>query len=198
MEHKQALAVTAWILDQIRPACEIAEICGSLRRQRADVHDTEIVCKPNTAAPRPEWGQKAYKSRLDQILDNLIFDGALTKIKGAEKMRQYRIGRWEEFGYETPINPFLFELWICTPPASWGVLYMIRTGPATFSKFMVTQISKGGALPDKYHVDKGTVWKGDKRVEIPDEQAYFKLCDRRWLEPEKREPVWMPVAPWAP
>jgi len=193
MNYKQAYAVTEWLLDQIRPACEIAEICGSLRRRKADVHDAEIVCKPNTATSRPEWGQKVYKSRLDQILDNLIFDGALFKTKGADKMRQYRIGRlWEAFGFEPPLNPFLFELWICSPPASWGILYMIRTGPAAFSKFMVTQASKGGALPDEYHVDKGAVWKGDQRIEIPDEQAYFDLCGMRWREPEKREPIWVP------
>jgi len=190
MNYKQAYTFTAWILEYIRPACEKAEIGGSLRRMKEDVHDAEIVCKPSTAIPRVEFGQKIYKTLLDRVLDNLEFDGALHKIKGADKMKQYRTGRWQEFGYEPPLNPFMLELWICTPPASWGVLYMIRTGPAEFSRYMVTQKSKGGALPNEYHVDQGAIWKEQERVEIPDEQTYFDLCGMKYIAPEKRVALW--------
>jgi DNA polymerase/3'-5' exonuclease PolX len=190
MEHKQAYAMAEWLLEKVRPACETAEIGGSLRRGKADVHDLEIVCIPH-GAPRPEFGRrKIYKTQLDKVLDDLEFDGALIRSKGGEKFKQYVTGRWEEFGFACPLIPFMAEFWIVTPPASWGVQYMIRTGPAEFSQYMVTQTNKGGALPDLYRVEKGAVWEGERKIEVPTEQDYFDLCGMRYIEPNKRVALW--------
>jgi DNA polymerase/3'-5' exonuclease PolX len=90
------------------------------------------------------------------------------------------------------------DLFIVRPPAQWGVIYLIRTGPADFSKWMVTQKSKGGGLPDGCFLRDGCVWQhGDGKtwppstiVETPEESDYFTLCGMEWIEPSKRQPMW--------
>jgi len=192
MNHAQARVYAEWLLEQVRPVCAKVKIGGGLSRGKEDVHDIEIVCMPFLDRPRAEFGQKKiFNTRLDEILDRLEFmDGALKRVKGGEKYKQYQTQRWAEFGYSDPINPFHVEFWIVTPPASWGVQLMIRTGPAEFSQYMVTQKSKRGALPDQYHVKDGAVWEGVIKLDISTEQEYFALCKMRYLEPSKRMALW--------
>jgi len=192
VKHGQANVYAEWLIERIKPTCIEAVIGGGLKRGKEDVHDIEIVCKPSGSSPRPEFGKKIYKTELDKVLDVLEVEGALFPVKGGEKYKQYRTGRWQEFGFADPLNPFMVEFWIVTPPASWGVQLMIRTGPAEFSQYMVTQKYKGGALPNQYRVEKGAVWEGTRKIEIETEQDYFDLCKMRYVEPSKRVALWSP------
>lgn len=177
------------ILEHIAPFCERAEIAGSVRRGKADVKDIEIVCIPKPRG-RPSFGDaKPFKTELDALLYSLCNSAAsplrMKALKGGDKYKQFHIPK-------AGVN---LDLFIVTPPAQWGVQFVIRTGPAEFSQWVVTQARKGGALPDHCKVDQGAVWRtaGDSMWEVlptPEEQDFFNLLHLDWKEPGERRALW--------
>jgi DNA polymerase/3'-5' exonuclease PolX len=163
-----------------------------LRRGKKDVHDIEIIAKPILSPPKAVFGEPAFKTELDKALSGLELSGTLRRIKGKDKLKQYAINT-EKFGIEyISMNAFCVEFWLVTPPAEWGVQYVIRTGPEDFSKWMVTKKMFGGALPDTYYVKGGAVWNGENglKFDTPDEQDFFDLCGLKWIEPSQRVARW--------
>lgn len=202
MRNTQVLMVAEWLLEQLRPGCERIEIAGSLRRGKPEVHDIEIVAMPYSKAPIPVFGNKIIdKTMLDRNLRYLEEDVMLKKVKGGDKYKQFLVKRWEEFGLEEPPNPFMLDLFVVTPPAQWGVQMVIRTGPNkpenNFSQWMVTQRSKGGALPDNCRVMDGAVWLHpevtgrSEIIQMLEEKDFFQFCDLEWMEPGERVAKWM-------
>ncbi len=200
MEHSKALMIAEWLVDELRPFCERIEIAGSLRRGKAEVHDMEIVAMPTLKAPVPVFGSKEIdKTWLDRGLREMcdpLLGSSLRRIKGGDKFKQFEFTRWVEFGLEEPIKPFKLDLFLVTPPAQWGVQLVIRTGPAEFSQWVVTQRAKGGALPDGYCVKDGAVWAVDLD-ETPigicslfEEMDFLDFLGLGWVEPRDRRARW--------
>ena len=207
MIHKDALYVAEWLVDELRPGCERIEIGGSIRRGKLDVKDIEIVAIPILKPPRPAFGKPIDKTPLDRQLRWLERDGVLKRVKGGDKFKQFEIGRLAEFGIAEPLNPFKLDLFLVTPPSQWGVELVIRTGPSDFSQWMVTQRSKGGALPDGYFVRHNVVWaegtdvpnkaedavtmmNSDNARFMVEEGDWFNFCGLDWIEPNKRMARW--------
>ena len=94
------------------------------------------------------------------------------------------------------IGLFQLDLFIVQPPAQWGVQFLIRTGPAMFSKWMVTQRRKGGALPSFAHVRGGAVWNGETLISMPEESDYFEFCELLWITPERRRNQQLNIRGW--
>lgn len=209
MNHKNALFIALWLINELNDGCERIEIAGSIRRGKPEVKDIEIVAIPILKPPRPEFGQKViHKTPLDKKLYELEeTDGMLKRVKGGDKFKQFEIKRLTEFGLDEPLNPFKLDLFLVTPPAQWGVQMVIWTGPNkdinNFSQWMVTEKKKGGALPDGYIVKDGVVGekifvnsygKMDRKGEIgmPEEEDFFRFCGLNWIEPSKRQARWEP------
>lgn len=193
MKHDDALYVAKWLKDEMKPACGRIEIAGGVRRGKADVHDIEIIAIPLFTTIRDLFGEVvSNENQLDPILLELEELTALKRGKGGQKFKQFEIGRWEEFAIQRPDQPFKLDLFLVTPPASWGVQFVIRTGPADFSQWMVTKKMHGGALPDHCYVKDGAVWDGrdGSRIETPEEIDFFGLCDLDWIEPGQRAARW--------
>lgn len=193
MKHSEALIMAEWLIEEFKPGCVRIEIAGGLRRGKEDVHDIEIIAVPNMISDKNMFGETiSNESELDKRLRWLEELGALKKVKGGEKFKQFQIGRWEEFGLKAPDVPFKLDLFLVTPPASWGVQFVIRTGPAEFSQWMVTKKLIRGALPDIYYVKGGAVWNGENglKFDMPEEIDFFKLCGMEWIEPSQRVARW--------
>jgi DNA polymerase/3'-5' exonuclease PolX len=211
MIYVDANKIGVQLLEWVSGACEydhagpFCVLGGGLRRQSAEVHDIEIVAMPSASAPRPEFGKPLYKTRLDQVLANLQDNGYLRFVKGQDKYKKYAVNT-DQFGVAKMINPFHVEFWLVTPPAQWGVDLMIRTGPGkadnNFSQWIVTQQSKGGALPDGFRVKHAAVWrveqfdekdnvlKGEQPLPMPDEMSFFNFLGLPWIEPKDRRAMW--------
>ena len=207
MKHDHALKVGNFLVNKMQPGCERIEIAGSIRRGKADVKDIEIVAIPILKPPRPEFGKPIDKTPLDRQLRWLERDGVLKRVKGGDKFKQFEIGRLAEFGIDQPLNPFKLDLFLVTPHSQLGVDLVIRTGPSDFSQWMVTQKSKGGALPDGYFVRHNVVWAEgtdvpnkagdvvkmmtpDNHIEMPEEADWFAFCGLGLIEPGKRTAGW--------
>jgi DNA polymerase/3'-5' exonuclease PolX len=210
MKHTDALGIAEYLLRELQMACEfvpplyIERLCrigGGLRRGKADVHDIEIIAKPIITVPRPEFGMPLFKTQFDKTLYVFEYSGLLRRIKGGDKMKQYAINL-ERFHLPRMMNAFTVEFYLVTPPAQWGVDFMIRTGPLEFNRWIVTSQNSGGRLPEGYRVKDAAVWRadqidlkghpfpGEKPLEMPAEEDFFDFLGLGWIEPSERVARW--------
>lgn len=166
LEIAQIIAKT-WV-DWLAPACERVEIAGSVRREKPEVHDIEICLIPKSGVINP----------LEMKLVELAETRDFSFIKNGPKYKQLSLS--------DRIN---LDLFIVTPPAEWGVIFAIRTGPADFSHWIVTKKQQGGALPSDCQVKDGAVWRGGKIITMPEESDFFDLLGFGFIQPQFR---WVP------
>jgi DNA polymerase/3'-5' exonuclease PolX len=194
MKYTDALPIAEKLVDLLIPGCSRIEIAGSLRRKKDDVGDIEIIAIPDMRPVRPTFGMAhVFATTLDAVLYGLAMDGdesgiMLHALKGGGKYKQYWVS--QDHGYH--LLDIKLDLFLVTPPAQWGSIFMIRTGPADFSKWMVTPRSHGGALPDGYDHQKGSAVRTSdgQIIPMPEEIDYFNFCGLPYIEPENRQPGW--------
>lgn len=203
MIYADALTIAQDLRARVEPGCEpgYAEIVGSVRRMKHEVHDLELLCKPSHVVYVPKFGDKRiFSNHLQKILFEMESEGLLRFIDGKEKKRAYWVNT-SRYQIET-LNGFKAEFYIVTPPAQWGVLSVIRTGPGSdednFSRWCVTNRNARGGLPDGYKVRHGAVWsleqldskleplKGAFPLEMPTEQKFFEFIGLEWVQPQFR------------
>ncbi len=180
----EAVAIAEELLEMLEPVTTRREVVGSVRRGKPMVRDIEILAEPAlTPVARNLFGEViAWRDELDcwcrEQLDAGVF--------GYRLDREGRHANGERYKRLTYAGVAL-DLFICRPPASWGVLEAIRTGPAEFSRRLVTQRGFGGLLPFGFRVADGAVYRNEERVDVPDERALFVLLGLRWVEPAERQ-----------
>lgn len=178
MQYAKALLIAETIRDRLACACERIEIAGSVRRQRTECHDLDLVCIPKVIPQSDLFGnQQGEISLLDDA------------VKGLGEFRKDGPRHKQIYLSADEIN---LELWIVRPPAQWGVIMMIRTGPADWSKWIVTPRQHGGALPSFLKVQDGVIWNGKTPMDISEETDFFKLLELPYMAPTDRRPqLWM-------
>ena len=165
MEYEKIMPIAQGILEQLKPHCERIEIAGSLRRHnKEDYGDIEIL-----AIPKP-YNVGFLSSGIAPILEQWEC------IKGQLpcKFTQRRLPEGINLDFFTSL------------PDSWGLQYLIRTGPWEFSKKFV-----GTWLPKKgYHSDEGVLYRGIGINRVPvavrEEADMFRLAEIDFIPPEKR------------
>lgn len=173
-----ARAVAVELLEQLRPTCIRIEVAGSLRRARPDVKDVELVFEP--VLPTTLFGEvdDNAPTAADAVLDRLVQSGRLERrlFDGTQ-----RWGRRYKAAVAVP-ERIPLDLFIVRPPAVFPVIFAIRTGPAEYSKRLVTECQahgrrvEGGRLIDRV----GTP------ISTPTERDFIEACGVPWAEPEAR------------
>lgn len=185
-ELSKAKRTAEYLVERMRPACYRVEIAGSIRRRKPVVHDIEIVVEPYVDALPNLLGEVAvYHSRLDDVLADLLEEGGLHWFAGAkvgERLKQF---------HALEANGIKVDLFIVRPPAQWGSIFAIRTGPAHYSHWLVTPKRQGGAMPSYLVQRDGGLYEGDRLIETPTEESYFEALGI-WPVPEpwERTPAW--------
>ena len=179
MKTKMQLAEAEQIAMQVRadllPYCQRIETAGSIRRHKLEVGDIEIVCMPKLIEERNLFGEILQcRNELEDKIGEMTLKG-WRFIKNGNRFKQLVFH-----------NGISLDLFICLPPAQWGVLFAIRTGPRDFSTWIVTQRNKGGALPSNLHVKNGVVWHGSKALCTPEEDDFLGLCGLAGVPAEER------------
>jgi DNA polymerase/3'-5' exonuclease PolX len=178
MEHQQALKIASDLVELFTPYCERVAIAGSVRRQKPEVKDLEIVAVPHmipeqigmfTGLDFPD-----EPSPLVSALDDALI-GLGRFIKNGQRYKQIVLN--------DGIN---LDLFLVLPPAQWGVLYTIRTGPSDFSKWIVTPRKYSGALPSDSSVKDGAVHHNGKIILMPEEIDFLNFLELGWIEPKDR------------
>lgn|SRR3990172_3077140 len=158
------------IVELLRPFCQRVEIAGSIRRRKPEVGDIEIVAIPHQALDMfgtPKTNEHELNSMAWSMLGRVIKDG----------------NKYKQVELKEGIN---LDLFIVTPPAQWGVQFLIRTGPAEYSHKFVTRRQSGGMLPSNLKVKDGAIWHGLQKVETPEERDVYKVLGIPWCPPEER------------
>ncbi len=167
--YADALVAAQSIVDALRPACHRIEIAGSLRRKKETVGDIEIVAVP--VSRRDLFGNPDPKVT---ALDVLLSELGVTFAKEGPKYKQFS---WDG----AQVDLFLAN------PVTWGVIFMLRTGSAHFSRRMVTPKMWGGLMPDDLHVEGGQVWRRGEALYTPEETNLFDLWGMQYIAPEQRD-----------
>ena len=180
MEYFRAKQIANRLMFDFKPYCERVEIAGSLRRGRAEVHDIEIVAIPKLMAQTNLLGETlGYRNEIEYPLHLLTLLGAKS-IKDGPRYKQIELPEG--------IN---LDLFLVLPPAQWGVIFAIRTGPREFSQWIVTTRAKGGCLPSHCRVLDGAVHDGNGAiVTMPEEIDFLNLLGLGWIEPGQRAARW--------
>jgi DNA polymerase/3'-5' exonuclease PolX len=181
MEHGQAKAIADKWVDLLLPSCERVEIAGSVRRGKYEVKDIELLAVPKVKIFPDIWGKPGTQINLLEARINTLF------MERAYLAATKRGPRYKQLVLLEGIH---LDLFIVQPPAEWGVQKLIRTGPADFSQFCVTQKNKGGALPSYLHVKDGAIWHRSKKIETPEEEDVFRILGMEYIEPKDRRAQW--------
>jgi len=201
MKLDYALRISNELIERLKPTCERIEIAGSIRRERPDVHDIELVVIPDLAPlpmPSLEFGKpipKVFSTSLDHVLFEMSEERMIRFEKNGKKYKKFDIA-WHLPSSTALPSAISVDLFLVTPPAQWGVQCVIRTGPNktdnNFSQWCVTWRSKGGGLPDDYFIEGGAVCYTHKEgtLPMPEEIDFLNLLGLGWVEPKDRVARW--------
>ncbi|MHB1764731.1 MAG: nucleotidyltransferase family protein [Gammaproteobacteria bacterium] len=143
-------------------------IAGSTRRKKPEVGDIEVLAEPK---------------------DPLAFHMLIIKLTNEDKIFQKgepnKIGAKAPFGkryYRLIYNGEQLDLFVVLPPANWNVIFLIRTGSATFTHdYMIDLLING------YHCKDGQILDSEDKIQkIESEEDCFKLIGKEYIRPEER------------
>ncbi len=176
MSWEAGAALAGELIEKLLPACKRLAVGGSLRRGSRDVGDVELIAISD--------GEALY-----EVIDGWLADGVVQKrLKGNGSpiawARRYRAMIYDG----VPVDLFI------TCPPQWGLIYLIRTGPGKAdgdwkggaNQFLVTSRRQRGLLPSDLKIADGWIWRGEKRVDTPEEVDVFRLLGIPFIAPYLR------------
>lgn len=188
-----ARVVAEAIVRELAPACERIEIAGSIRRGADPAKDIELVAIPGGLA-RDLFGTVDLEAPhdLDRALERLIDARRLrARMTAAGLLRLGpRFKALEAVRAEIPV-----DLFIVLPPAQWGAIFAIRTGPAEYSQQLVTACRERGLVCDGGRLRRATSGRipasehwGTELVDVPtpEERDFIEACGVPFVPPEQR------------
>lgn len=185
MQLADARALAAALMEEMRPACHRVEVAGSVRRGKAEVKDLELVAIPaweEILDPGDLFGERVTRrNRLHQWalstqLVRWLKPGAPDRVPWPPK-EDGRYWRGEVVGSE---NGAALDLFL-TVPERWGIIYLIRSGPAEFSQAVVTHALRVGR-PCR----DGALTEGGLPIVTIDERSAFAALGLHYVPPEER------------
>lgn len=192
----EARTLADGVVRLLESACERIEIAGSIRREKADIGDVEIVAIPKWTeieVPTADlFGQGAPELKRISALEPRCAALALEGVFAARPNKDGKIAVGSKLKWLV-YKGFALDLYICDAD-TWGVTLAIRTGCAEFSHKLVTPRSQGGFCPD-YLTFKGTKEGGSWRVRrrdsgeplaTPEENDVFSALGIEPIEPRHR------------
>ena len=171
MKLEQAQTIAEALKAEFEPFCEKIEIGGSIRRKKHEPNDIELVCIPKFGDF--PIGQMSLEGNPLTSYENLLFEHIAANrhdkyaiIKMGEKYAQIEVFDEHATGVRQYIKVDIFTATFRT----WGYIFMLRTGPAEFSKFVVTTLKQKG-----YVLKDGAIWSGSEPLLTRNETDVFHL-----------------------
>lgn len=161
---KQALEIAERTRLELAPHCldGYCRIAGSVRREKPEPGDIEIVCIPKSydATPLFASGIATVVNRWKKVKGNLPCKYTQRLLPGGIKL----------------------DLFMVTPE-NFGLQFAIRTGSADFSHYKLAcrWVELG------YHSEGGFLRKNGKKIILREEIELFKLLGMKFVEPKDRE-----------
>lgn len=105
-----------------------------------------------------------------------------------QSMGQWHKGGTRQMTIRNILNSGIsLDLFLCHPPAQWGVLVAVRLNPAELVIWMKAQIDIRG-----YKREYGAIHdQAGREIKVPTEEDYFKLAGLEWCPAgARRELAW--------
>jgi hypothetical protein len=156
MKLDEARTIAGALCDLLRPACERIVIAGSIRREKAEVKDVEIVCLP--IARMNLFGEPAGNVLAAEIEAAMAREVHLSwdrrTPRNGERYKRLWWAGWN------PSAGIAVDLFIADRD-NYGNTLAIRTGDADFARLLVTDRAHSGMMPSGRAGD-GTwqMWQG--------------------------------------
>jgi DNA polymerase/3'-5' exonuclease PolX len=157
---------------QLAPYCSKIEIAGSIRRNRTDPGDIDIVAIPKETP--------LFEPGIETVLDSWWCIKGKWPCKYTQRILPD--GKW---GVKLEIH-FATE-------NNFGLIYFIRTGSADFSHNMASAWAYRGFHGYEgrlYYTGRPTLLKEDLKedqvIKTPEEEDIFRICGRQFVKPEFR------------
>lgn len=169
---------TQLIESHLRSVCKRIEVCGSIRRGRPLVNDIELIAEPLI-------DPVTQKNALAEKLISLERRGRIEIVKGKPVKQGAKYCQFillkpptkdDIFGHRELAS---VDLFIVTPPAQWGVIKLIRTGSAKYSKRFAIRLRKAG-----YCFHQGALWR---KMPVDKEEEVYNHLAWEYDPPEERE-----------
>lgn len=165
------------------PYCTHIQIAGSIRREKPDVKDLELVC-----CPIRDYAVDLFGHRTTEIARNYLYDAKdwqcdIRWIKpGTNEIEDWPIKPEGKYWRGLICGRVKLDVFLCNPE-NFGIQYLIRTGSAEFSQRIVTALrySKNCPVRDGYIHDRH-----GSEIITPDEQSVFDLLGMEFIEPRNR------------
>lgn len=180
-EARKVATELVYLLDDY---CARIEIAGSIRRQKPDIGDIDLVVEPWVGDVLDMFGQPSGEkaNATDERIAQLVSDRKLAKRldKNGRAAWGPQLKRGIYHGLNVDIQSVL-------DPTTWGMWMLVRTGPADFNRRIVTPRWQGGLLLAGMEVRDGfQLFRGGGRVETPTELSVFEAYGLDYVEPEAR------------
>lgn len=172
MELEQALETARRLMRVLRPHTERIQIAGSIRRREPLVKDIELVLAPRVREVRDLFGNILH---VHDALEAFPWRRLGDLRRNGPRYKRLRLR-----------NGIEVDLFVVRPPAQFGYLFALRTGPASFSRALVTPRRKGGLMPDDLEARDGAYRRNGVVVPTPTEAAVFRLLGLEWVPPWER------------
>lgn len=171
----EARRTAAHIANTLAPFCHTIEIAGSIRRERPQVGDIEIVALPRRqtdllgiAVP----GLMPLEAFLQEKRVQIIKGGYNPKNKGLQKYMQFKYGR------------FSVDLFMPESAAHWGSIFTIRTGSHDFNMWLMN--SRAPAVGVKFISGLLYTWQR-QLIPTPEEEDVFAALKMPFVPPADRD-----------
>lgn len=175
------------VVAMLAPGCARIEVAGSIRRRSPDVKDIEIVAVPSYT-----------RDLLGGVGDDLLNAAVLGSVAdGAIRYRDTRTGeavpyykvtdrKFYPLIYRAPAFNWPVDLFVVRPPAQWGAILAIRTGPADYSARMVTALHARQMKCDGGRLVSTALATIGLTVDTPTERDFIEACGFPYVAPEER------------
>jgi DNA polymerase/3'-5' exonuclease PolX len=166
--------------------CERIEIAGSVRRQMPSVGDIELVAVPRVHAETHREGlfeeRTVEVDNLQIVVDSLLLEGMLAS-HPTDPKRGPRYSKLLHVASGLQLDLFSAR------PSTFGLILAIRTGPASYSRWLVTEARDRG-----HHVAEGELHVGGAgcgfgpcaTIPTPEEADVYRVLGLFHPIPEQR------------
>lgn len=183
MKLNQAQNLAERIIETMQPYCQRVAVAGSIRRQKPEVKDIEIVAVPKLGQPKELFGVE-FENELFKWAKQIEGESRIQWIKpGTSEIMPWPIKEQGRYWRGWLVNAEIkLDLFLATPE-TWGVIYLIRTGSAEFSQRMVGK----ECWRTGYRFAEGKLCNSHGQfVPTPEERDVFNALGVEWIEPELR------------
>lgn len=181
--HAEALRVAQQLVEILSPFCERIEIAGSLRRQKPDVGDIELLFVGKRATRKVDLLSTEEYDDCAEHIDRLLKAGLLAKRPNKNGVFTWgaknKLGIFTETGI--PVDFF------ATDAGCWWNALVVRTGGRENNLLITTTAQKKGYSFEAYGSGFRTLCGPGGYYQTRSERDVYEFLGLPYLEPKDRK-----------